>query len=293
MPENSHANSKTHVRTIFFTVLALLAFAANSIICRAALKDQAIDPGSFTIIRLLSGAVVLLFLLKIDINKNESNSKGSWSSALILFIYAAAFSYAYMTLDTATGALIAFGAVQITMIVGAIFQGHHPKASEWIGIAVSISGFLYLLLPGASAPPFKGFILMAISGIGWGLYTLRGQNSMNPLRDTAYNFTRTVPLLIIVLFISYSSIDISDKGLWLAVLSGAVTSGLGYTIWYIALRGLRSIQASIVQLLVPVIAALGGFLFLGETVNSRVIISSLLILGGIFVLIKTKSNQNS
>lgn len=293
MAEMGHADSKMHIRTILFTILALLAFAANSIICRAALKDQTIDPGSFTMIRLLSGAIVLLFLIQIDIKKKESRSNGSWSSAFILFAYATAFSFAYVTLDTATGAVIAFGAVQITMITASIIQGHHPKTSEWIGILVSISGFLYLLLPGASSPSLKGFILMTASGICWGLYTLKGRNSENPLRDTAYNFTRTIPFLFMVLIFSYSSFKITLNGFLLAVFSGAITSGLGYTIWYVALRGLRSIQASIVQLLVPVIAALGGFLFLGETINSRVFISSLLILGGIFLLIKTKNNSSS
>lgn len=273
------------IKTIIYTTLALIAFAANSVICRLALKDGAIDPGMFTGIRLFSGAAVLIALVFLSKDKRYEKSKGSWTSAGMLFLYAAAFSYAYVSLETGIGALIIFGVVQITMIASSLISGYKMNVMEWLGIVLALAGFLYLLLPGASAPSLNGFILMSLSGIGWGIYSLRGKNSKHPLVDTAYNFLRSLPFLILLLYFLAQESNYSTKGILLALLSGIVTSGIGYTIWYTALKGLNSIQASIVQLLVPVLAAMGGVIFIGELISLRLMASSLMILGGILLLI--------
>jgi len=283
MPQEQ--KSASFVKTMIYTILALMAFAANSVICRLALKDGAIDPGMFTSIRLSSGAIVLIVLVFISKERRQEKSKGSWISAAMLFLYAAAFSYAYVSLETGIGALIVFGVVQITMIASSFISGYRMNGLEWLGILLALAGFLYLLLPGASAPPLNGFILMTLSGIGWGIYSLRGKNSKHPLVDTAYNFLRALPFLILLFYFLAQESNYSTKGILLALLSGIVTSGIGYTIWYAALKGLNSIQASIVQLLVPVLAAIGGVIFVGELISFRLMASSLMILGGILLLI--------
>ena len=277
--------STSFVRTMIYTILALLAFAANSVICRLALKDGAIDPGLFTSIRLSSGAIVLIVLVFMSKERRLEKSKGSWISAGMLFLYAAAFSYAYVSLETGIGALIIFGVVQITMIASSFISGYRMNGLEWLGILLALAGFLYLLLPGASAPSLSGFMLMTLSGIGWGIYSLRGKNSKHPLVDTAYNFLRALPFLILLFYFMAQESNYSTKGILLALLSGIVTSGIGYTIWYAALKGLNSIQASVVQLLVPVLAAIGGIIFVGELISFRLMAASLMILGGILLLI--------
>ncbi len=284
-------NRKTKIiyQTVLYTFLALVAFASNSVICRLALKEKAIDPGLFTGIRLISGALVLALLVFLSKSEKPLNSKGSWGSGFILFLYAAAFSYAYITLDTGTGALIAFGAVQITMIAYSLVSGYKMSVLEWIGIFLSITGFIYLMLPGAKTPSILGFVLMTISGISWGIYSIRGKGSKNPLHETAFNFLRATPFLLVLLFFMAKDFNTSTKGVLLALLSGTVTSGLGYTIWYMALKELTSIQASIVQLFVPVLAAIGGVLFVGELISSKLVVASLMILGGVLLLIVRKT----
>lgn len=284
-------NRQSLSKTIIYTILALVAFAANSVICRLALKNDAIDPGMFTSIRLSSGAVVLIILVFLSKHRKIEKSKGSWFSAAMLFMYAAAFSYAYVSLETGMGALIVFGVVQITMISYSLISGYRMKPLEWFGIVMALAGFLYLLLPGASAPSLIGFLLMTLSGIGWGIYSLRGKNSNHPLVDTAYNFLRSLPFLIILSYFMFRESSFTTEGLLLALLSGAVTSGIGYTIWYMALRGLNSIQASIVQLLVPVLAIIGGVIVSSELIHTRIVVSSILILGGIFLLIFFKKKK--
>lgn len=278
-------NLKFFTRTLIFTILALIAFAANSILCRIALHDELIDPASFTSIRLISGAIALLMLFYISKPRHQSSSKGSWTSGVILFLYAVTFSFAYISLDTGTGALIAFAMVQITMITSALFQGEKMTSAEWIGVILAFSGLVYLVLPGVSAPSLTGLLLMIISGTAWGLYTLRGKSSQNPLGDTAFNFLRALPFVIILLLFSIDNVKAEPQGIILAVVSGALTSGIGYTIWYMALKGLSAFQASIVQLIVPVIAAAGGVVFLAEIISSRLIFASLLILGGLAIAI--------
>ena len=276
------------IKTLVFTGLALFAFAANSVLCRLALGEEAIDWSGFTVLRLLSGVIVLMLILQIMTRKKKSTSSGSWPAALMLFIYAGTFSFAYITLDTGTGALVLFGAVQLTMIIGALVNGERLRIIAWSGVMIAFAGFIYLVLPGVTTPSVVGFLFMTIAGIAWGFYTLMGKGSANPLADTAFNFTRTIPFVIILAIFAIPYLELSVRGIILAVISGAIASGIGYTIWYTALRGLSSTQAAVVQLLVPVIAAIGGIVFISESMTFHLIISSFMILGGVtLVLIRS------
>jgi len=277
-------------KTFVFTALALIAFAANSVLARMALGDGTIDAAGFTVIRLLSGAVVLLGLSSIAGRKSGKAKKtaGSWFGALMLFVYAICFSFAYISLDTATGALILFGAVQITMIIVSLIKGNRPGVGEWTGLVLAFGGFVFLILPGISTPSAIGFALMGLSGIAWGFYTLQGQGSDNPLADTTQNFIRTVPMIAIVALISMASARYSLQGIVLGVLSGGIASGIGYSLWYSALGGLSTTQAAVLQLLVPVIAALGGVIFVSETITIRLVISAVLILSGILLVVLSR-----
>ena len=283
-----NSTAKNLTRIVLLTGLALVAFAANSVLCRLALGEKAIDASSFTIIRLLSGAIVLLILFKIKNNELSSNSKGSWYSGIMLFLYAITFSFAYITLDTGTGALILFGSVQITMIALSLLSGNRLHFTEWLGVIIAFAGFLYLIMPGVTAPSTTGFLLMTIAGVAWGIYTINGKGSKNPLSDTTFNFLRTVPFIIIMLLVVLKDVNFTSKGILLAIISGGVTSGIGYTIWYMALKGLTSTQAAVVQLLVPVIAAFGGVIFIFEKITFRLSISSTMILGGILIVVMGK-----
>ena len=246
------------LKTITFTCFSLIAFAGNSILCRLALGEDKLDAASFTIIRLLSGIVILLLVSQIFKTKNSYPTKRNWISAAALFLYAVTFSYAYISLDTGTGALILFGAVQITMILASLISGSKLHFSEWIGIATAFSGFVYLVKPSLTTPSLTGFILMTISGMAWGIYTLRGRGSKQPINDSATNFLYTFPLIVTLLIIEFNNSNLSKQGIILAMVSGAIASGLGYTVWYMAVKRLSTLQASAVQLLVPVIAAAGG-----------------------------------
>lgn len=281
-----------------FTCLALFAFAANSVLCRLALSEQTIDAVSFTVVRLASGIVTLLIILfasqKIKSMEKSSQfkpSKGSWIAGLLLFVYALCFSFAYVSLDTGSGALILFAAVQITMILRAVYTGNKLHLAEWLGLLLAFIGFVYLILPTISTPSMLGFILMTIAGIAWGCYSLKGRKSSQPLNDTAYNFLRTLPLLLILVMINVSSGYYTYIGILYAILSGAIASGIGYTLWYTALPGLSTIQAAVVQLLVPVIAALGGIILVSEVINQRLVISSVMILGGILLIMLASYRQ--
>jgi len=267
-----------------------LAFAGNSVLCRLALLDTSIDAGridavSFTSIRLLSGIVVLAVILKLNHKQKESSSKGSWIASLMLFFYAVSFSFAYISLDTGTGALILFATVQFTMIFVNLLSGNKLHYSEWLGLMIAFSGFVYFVLPSLTSPSLRGFILMIVAGIAWGFYTLKGRASKAPLNDTAYNFIRTTPFLIILMLITFQDASLSPQGVFLAVLSGAITSGIGYAVWYSALTGLSVTQAAVVQLFVPVIAAIGGVIFANEIVSIRLVLSSIMILGGILIVV--------
>jgi drug/metabolite transporter (DMT)-like permease len=282
------------LKTIIFTGLALIAFAANSVLCRMALGNGAIDASGFTVIRLLSGTIVLLIIISTSGNTTGKSAKGSWTSSLMLFLYAITFSYAYISLDTGTGALILFGSVQITMILMSHISGTRLHITEWAGVLIAFTGFIYLILPGVTTPSLVGFLLMTVAGIAWGIYTLRGRGSKSPLMDTTFNFLRTTPLAVLLAISTFSNINYSFEGIVLALLSGGVTSGIGYTIWYYALGGLSSTQAAVLQLSVPVIAALGGVIFVSEAITLRLSVSAALVLGGILMVVLGKyySSQN-
>jgi len=293
-----------HVLKIgLFTGLALIAFAANSVLARSALGTGAIDAGSFTVIRLASGAVFLFIIVGLGSvrlsnvrlgnaepgnNRPAGKQSGSWMASFMLFTYAITFSFAYITLDTGTGALILFGAVQITMILVSLFKGTRLQVLEWVGLIAAFSGFVYLILPGLTTPTLTGFGLMTVSGIAWGLYTLSGRKSTNPLADTAYNFLRTLPFVGVVFLIVLSNASFSMRGVILAILSGGIASGVGYTLWYTALGGLSATQAAVLQLLVPVIAAVGGVIFIAESITARLVVSATFILAGILLVVLSR-----
>jgi len=263
--------------TAVLTLVALTAFAANSILCRAALGGGAIDAASFSTVRLLSGAVTLALLVQLG----GRRLAGSWWSAGYLFLYAVPFSFAYQSLATGTGALILFGAVQATMLIAAVLAGERPGVLQWVGLATALGGLVYLVLPGVSAPEPIGSALMAVAGVGWGVYSLRGRGASDPLAETAGNFVRTLPMVAVVSAAALSDVHITAPGAVLAVSSGAVASGVGYAIWYAALGGLTATIAATVQLSVPVLAAIGGVLFMAEAITARLLLASLLILGGV------------
>jgi drug/metabolite transporter (DMT)-like permease len=277
-------------RIIIITTLAMIAFAGNSLLCRAALKHTAIDAASFTAIRLVSGALVLC--LVVSISRRSHTGRGNWLSAFALFAYAAGFSFAYVSLPAATGALLLFGAVQATMIGHGIWTGERLLRVQLAGLVLALAGLAGLLLPGLSAPPVLGSLLMLGAGVAWGVYSLRGRGAGDPTRVTAGNFLRAVPIAaaLSVLMVDHTSLD--SAGFWYAVASGALASGIGYSIWYTALPALKATKAATVQLSVPVIAALGGIVFLGEPLTLRLILSSVAILGGIALVILEKQQAN-
>jgi drug/metabolite transporter (DMT)-like permease len=259
----------------------MVAFAANSLLARMALGSVAADPAGFTAVRLVCGALTLWVLVVVSRVRDRQGRPGSWSSGWWLFLYAAAFSYAYVSLSTGTGALILFAAVQLTMIVAGLRQGERPPLMLWVGLAVAMGGLVLLVAPGLTAPSPAGSALMMAAGAAWGVYSVRGRGSTNPVAETAGNFIRSIPFAAIVTIVALRSVDLSPIGLLLAAISGSLTSGLGYVLWYAALRGLTTMQASIVQLSVPVLAALGGVIVLSEEVTIRLVVSGVLILGGV------------
>jgi drug/metabolite transporter (DMT)-like permease len=265
------------------TTLAMLAFAANSLLCRFALGSTETDPASFTLIRVASGAVTLAVIAML--RGGRLVKAGNWFSAVALFAYAAAFSFAYRSLDTGTGALLLFGAVQFTMTGWGIAKGERPGLLRAVGMLTATAGLVYLFLPGASAPDLVGASLMVIAGGAWGIYSLRGRGSEQPLEETAANFVYAVPLVLALSFASRVDRGVDEAGVLAAIASGAVASGVGYAIWYAALRDLRATTAATVQLSVPVIAAIAGVMFLDETTSLRMMTATVAILGGIGMVI--------
>ena len=270
-------------RVLLLTALAMLAFAANSLLCRVALRETGIDAASFTGIRLASGALALWLIVRL--REGGLGGHGNWPSAFALFAYAAAFSYAYLSLPAAVGALLLFGAVQATMIGYGFARGERFDARQSTGLALAAAGFIGLLLPGLSAPPLGGSLLMIAAGIAWGVYSLRGRGGGNPTASTAGNFVRALPFAAVLSLAMLPQAAVDAAGVGYAVASGALASGLGYAIWYTALPGLRASSAATVQLSVPVIAALGGALFLGEAITLRLVLASVAVLGGIALVI--------
>ena len=287
-------------QTTLTTCFALIAFAANSVLCRLALGDSDIDPAGFTGIRILSGAITLTFIVLFFTNTNKftvahifslANTKG-WLASVMLFFYAAFFSFAYVKLNTATGALILFGSVQFSMIGVMLYKGHRLDIIEWLGMLISFAGFVLLMLPSATQPAFSGFILMVIAGISWAFYTLAGRGVQDPILLTSENFIRCIPIAIIFLLMSLLTYSISWQGVFYAVASGSLASAVGYTIWYLALKNLSITQAAISQLSVPLIAALGGIIFINEALTDELVISGGLILTGI-LMVSLKNNKGN
>ena len=295
-------------RVFLLTLLAMIAFASNSLLCRAALRDTQIDAATFTLVRIFSGAVALFIILKLhparfvaavsDRRDNldgtqKAGLQGTWLSAFALFAYAAAFSFAYNSLSAGTGALLLFGAVQATMILWGFVKGERLDWIQVAGLLIALVGLIVLLLPGLHAPPLVGSVLMILAGIAWGVYSLRGKSADDPVATTTGNFLRAVPLASIISVIAFRSMRIVSVGVAYAVISGAITSGLGYVVWYSALADLKATSAATVQLSVPVLAATGGILLLREPISLRYVMASIAVLGGIFlVIIERRSATN-
>jgi drug/metabolite transporter (DMT)-like permease len=274
------------MRVVILTLLAMVAFASNSLLCRLALRQTTIDAASFTLIRLLSG-VIALWLIVIT-RKPGRPTAGNWTSALALFAYAAAFSFAYISLSVGTGALLLFGMVQATMIFWGLRKGERLNARQWFGLAIALGGLVALVFPGLSAPPIGGALLMTGAGIAWGIYSLRGKGAGDPTSVTAGNFWRSVVFAAVLSMALLRWTNLDPAGIRYAIVSGAIASGVGYVIWYSALPGLKATTAATVQLSVPVLAAVGGILFLSESITLRLLFASLLILGGIGLVIIEK-----
>ncbi len=274
------------------TLVAMAAFAGNSLLTRAALRDTGIDAASFTAIRIVSGALALWLVVRVRHGPRSPASAGSWLSALALFAYAAAFSFAYLSLTAATGALLLFGAVQVTMIGAGLARGERLHGAQGPGLVLAFTGLVVLLLPGLSAPPLEGALLMIAAGVAWGLYSFRGRRAaamgLDPTVETAGNFVRAAPLGLALVGIAWaqpSGLGVDAAGAALAVASGAVTSGLGYAAWYAALKGLSSATAASVQLSVPVLTAATGVVLLSEPLSLRLALASAAVLGGITTVI--------
>ena len=301
------------MKATLYTIIALVAFAANSLFCRMALAEGYIDAWNFTIIRLLSGAICLSIIMgvysyslrrKDTILKHPNKEdilrdKGSWLSSISLVVYALCFSIAYVELDTGTGALILFSAVQLTMIGWGIYKKEQLSTLQWLAFIVAVAGFVYLMLPSAAVSSVLAAALMTISGVAWGIYSIRGKACVSPLRATGFNFIRSliaIPILLIISMVYLKSIPlttISIEGILLACASGAIASGMGYSVWYMAMPLLKSTQAAVVQLCVPVLAAILGVVFLSEQLTINFILASTVILSAVLVFILNKKTPKS
>ncbi len=279
----------SNLRTALFTAFALVSFAANSVLNRLATSGDTIDAGSYIGIRLVSGAVILWLINAISKQKITFVLRGvNPLSAFYLFLYGVAFSFAYRSLTSGTGAFILFGTVQITMLTVVLLRGERPHRSEWLGLILAASGLVYLVFPNLKSPEPLGAVLMLTAGIAWAFYTLRGKGVKDPLETTAINFILSVPMVLIINVLTLSKAHVSTEGVGYAVLSGAIASGVGYAVWYTALRGLTATQAALLQLTVPVLAALGGVFFIHETITMRLMVAGFLILFGVVLALVGK-----
>ena len=291
------------MKAALYTMTALIAFAANSLLCRMALVDGAIDAWNFTAIRLLSGAACLGLIMTLqahyikrtDLKYTENldctvlKDKGDWLSTISLVIYALCFSVAYQALDTGTGALILFAVVQLTMIGWGVYNKEKLNRVQWLALLIAFIGFMYLMLPSAATPSLSGALMMAISGVAWGVYSIRGKTCVSPLRTTGFNFLRSLAAVPILALVGMSYLtDISMKGVILGAASGAIASGIGYSIWYVAMPLLKTTQSAVVQLCVPILAAIMGVVFLSEQLTLEFVIASLVILGAVLVFVLNK-----
>ncbi|AQV97289.1 EamA/RhaT family transporter [Cupriavidus necator] len=285
-----------HANTVLLTVLAMLAFAGNSLLCRLALKGTTIDAGTFTLARVAAAAAVLWLIVMARRQVSRAGVRGislggNWVSALALFCYAAAFSFAYERLSAGTGALLLFAAVQATMVGYGLYAGELLRAPQWSGLALALAGLVWLMLPSLATPPLVSSLLMIAAGIAWGVYSLRGKRAADPVETTAGNFVRAVPMALALGAAIHAQRSLDGVGLAYAVLSGAITSGLGYVIWYTAVPQLRAATAATVQLSVPVITAAGGIALLGEALTLRLALSAAAVLGGIALVITGKRDE--
>ena len=282
----SQTTQPLRIQVIAQVALAMVAFAANSLLCRVALTKTAIDPSAFTIIRMLAGAITLSLIVLL--RKGTLRGSGSWPGAFSLLTYAAAFSFAYVNLPAGTGALLLFGSVQATMIVTGLYQGENLRIVQWVGLLTAFGGLTVLVAPGIHAPDPYSASLMMVAGIAWGIYSLLGRKQGDPLVATAGNFLKAAPFSLLLLPFAGS---IDSQGVILAVVSGSISSGVGYAIWYGILPSLKAVQAASVQLTVPVIASTAAVFVLGENVTFNLVIASAAVLGGIAVVILGKSRR--
>lgn len=274
-------------RVVVLATLAMLAFAGNSLLCRLALKDPYIDAATFTAVRLVSGALVLALIVRV--RSGAFTRDGDWLSAWALFVYAAGFSWAYLQLTAATGALLLFGAVQVTMVTYGLLRGDRLRSLQWLGFLAACVGLVEMLLPGLESPPLLAALLMLCAGVAWGVYSLRGRGKGDPTAVTAGNFWRAALLGLLLCAALAGNGHAETSGLLYALASGALASGLGYSIWYTAIRSLAPTTAASVQLTVPALAALGAVIFLGEPITLRLVLTSLVILGGVALVIWGKA----
>ena len=275
--------------TLILTAAAMVAFAANSVLCRLALGAGLIDAASFATVRTISGAVMLGAILIL--RRKPVTAKPDWRSVSTLYLYMVFFAFAYLSLSAGTGALILFGAVQLTMFTVALRSGEHFSPASWAGLVLAIAGLVYLVSPGLTAPDPLGAALMTVAGISWGFYSLVGRSAGDPTEATAHNFLYAVPLVVITNLVFITQFEATTGGIAYAVASGAVASGIGYAIWYAALKGLTGTAAATVQLSVPVIAAVGGVLLLSEAVTLRLVVASAATLGGVAMVLTQRSRS--
>ena len=274
------------IKLVLLAALAMTAFAANSLLCRMALVETDIDPASFTFWRLTSGALMLTLL--VVMRNQKPLQEGNMASAIALFVYAAGFSFAYVSMTTGAGALLLFGAVQVTMISWGLFKGERMSALQWGGFLLALIGLILLLLPNAAVPQLSSALMMLAAGIAWGVYSLKGKGAKFPIEATAGNFIRATPLALVLLVIFWPGGELHAEGIMYAVVSGAIASALGYALWYSILVHIAAIKAATLQLSVPVLAVFAGWLFLDETVTLRIILSSLAVIGGVAMVIWVK-----
>lgn len=279
------------LKTIALTLLALTAFASNSLLTRLALGSNRIDAATFTCIRLVSGAVMLTLLIRMRKGNLSALGTRSMAGAFALFVYAAPFSFAYLRIGAAVGALVLFGVVQLTMIGYGIYRGERPTLLAWAGLMLALIGLAILTVPSATRPDPLGLVLMAVAGVAWGTYSLTGRTARDPIAANAQSFIWASAPAVVLALLLYASAATTAWGITLAVISGAVTSGLGYAVWYRALPGLSVTQAAVAQLSVPVIAAIGAAAFLHETLTARLLIAGAAVLGGVALVLTAKSQK--
>jgi drug/metabolite transporter (DMT)-like permease len=279
-------------RTLLLTLVAVVAFAANSVLCRLALGEGLIDAASFATVRVMAGALILVVLMTPRW-RAHGRRPADWVTASMLFTYMVFFSFAYLSLGVAAGALVLFPTVQLTMFISALRSGERFPALSWAGLSLAVIGLVYLVSPGLSAPDPLGAALMAVAGVAWGIYSLRGAGGSDPLEATANNFLCSVPLVLGVSLLFAGQMHVTAAGVFWAVISGAVASGLGYVVWYAALKGLTASRAATVQLSVPVIAAFGGVVLLSEPVTLRLLLASAAILGGVAMVLGQRARVSS